>query len=60
MSELNEEGVAAILGLIIKTVGEVVIPQSSVVEGLPEGSGVRIEFDQETDALRVKIVEVNK
>lgn len=58
MTGLNDEGLAAILGLVIKTVGEVTITRESVEEGLPENSGVRVEFDALTDSLAVKIVDV--
>lgn len=60
MSELTDEGLAAILGLVIKTVGEVKIPHSSVEEGLPENAGVRVEYNEKTDMLTVKIVTVGE
>lgn len=60
MAELNDEGLAAILGLVIKTVGEVKIPRESVEEGLPENAGVRVEYNEEADTLTVKIVAVGE
>ncbi len=44
MSNVNEEGVAAVLGLVLLTFenSEVRIPKARVEAGLPENSGIQV------------------
>lgn len=55
---MNDEGVAAILGLVLlANGGEVRISQKQLEDGLPENSGVRVFTDELTQELVVQIQE---
>lgn len=62
MSEMEnilegDAGVAAVLGLIIVNQGgEVRIPAEAVEQGLPANSGVRVDYDAQTDELVIAVV----
>lgn len=60
MTEENEvERIAAILGFVLKEIGEdVLISSDSITAGLPPGCGVHVEFDDKRDVLVVGIREV--
>lgn len=54
----GDEGVAAVLGLVIlHQGGEVRIPGSLIEEGLPPNSGVRVQYDPKTDELVIDVAE---
>jgi hypothetical protein len=54
---VNEEGVTAVLGLVLLTQPdhEVRVPIEIIENGLPADSGVQVYQDQETDELVIKI-----
>jgi hypothetical protein len=55
---MKDEGVAAILGLVLLTHdGEVRVPAEVVENGLPDNSGVRIYTDDITEELVVQIAK---
>ena len=54
----GDEGVAAVLGLVIlHQGGEVRIPGSLIEEGLPPNSGVRVQYDAQKDELVIDVTE---
>ena len=57
MSGINEEGVTAVLGLVLLTQpgNEVRVPIETIEKGLPANSGVQVFQDQETEELVVRI-----
>ena len=57
MSDINEEGVTAILGLVLATQpnSEVRVPLATIEKGLPSNSGVQVFQDLKTDELVVRI-----
>lgn len=55
----SAEELAAIIGLLaIHNGGDIRVPMDVLRNGLPEGSGIRVEFDQENDEMVVGIREV--
>lgn len=59
MSDINEEGITAVLGLVLLTQpdNEVRVPIEVIEGGLPANSGVQVYQDLETDELVVRIQE---
>lgn len=57
MSDINEEGITAVLGLVllVQPDREVRVPIETVAAGLPSNSGVQVFQDLETDELVVRI-----
>lgn len=53
---MNDEGVTAILGLVLVAVGgEIRVPVEVLQNGLPQGYGVRVTQDPSTDELVVSL-----
>lgn len=54
---MNDEGVVALLGLVLMTVegNEVRVPAETIEAGLPENSGVQVYRDEMADELVIKI-----
>lgn len=61
---MNDEGVVALLGLVLLTVApenlEVRVPATVLETGLPENSGVQVFKDELTDELVIKIESYEK
>lgn len=59
---MNDEGIAAILGLVLMTQPDqtVEIPYETVEAGLPENSRVRVVKDPIKDIIRVTIEEIDE
>lgn len=59
MSDVNDEGIAAVLGLVLLTQPdtEVRVPIEIIEKGLPANSGIQVYQDQVTDELVVRITE---
>ncbi len=57
MSDINEEGVTAVLGLVLLTQPghEVRVPIEIIEKGLPANSGVQVYQDLASDELVVRI-----
>lgn len=57
MSDINDEGVTAILGLVLLTQPdhEVRVPLETIAAGLPSNSGVQVYQDLETEELVVRV-----
>lgn len=57
MSEINEGGITAVLGLVLLTQpgNEVRVPLETIEGGLPSDSGVQVYQDPLTDELVVRI-----
>lgn len=62
MSDINEEGVTAVLGLVLLTQPnyEVRVPEDTIAGGLPSNSGVQVFQDQETGELVVRIASYDE
>jgi hypothetical protein len=57
---MNDEGVAAMLGLaILAAGGEIRIPHEQVEDGLPSDSAVRVYRDEKSDELVLTITKVS-
>lgn len=54
---MNDEGVVALLGLVLMTIedNEVRVPATLLESGLPANSGVQVYKDEMTDDLVIKI-----
>lgn len=58
---MNDEGVAAVLGLVVVDAGgEIRIPYEAVEKGLPAESAVRVYRDEQSNELVVKIAGVEE
>lgn len=57
MSDINDEGITAVLGLVlmVQPNQEVRIPEDTIAGGLPSNSGVQVYQDQDTGELVVRI-----
>jgi len=62
VSDINEEGVTAVLGLVLLTQPnhEVRVPEDTIAGGLPSNSGVQVFQDQETGELVVRIASYDE
>lgn len=55
---MNDEGVAAVLGLVLlQHGGEVRVPADAVAEGLPSNSRVRVRWDDEELVVSVEKID---
>lgn len=62
MSDINDEGVTAVLGLVLLTQPnhEVRVPLETIADGLPANSGVQVFQDLDSEELVVRIQSYEK
>lgn len=62
MSDINDEGITAVLGLVllVQPNREVRVPENVIAGGLPSNSGVQVYQDQKTGELVVSIQSYNE
>lgn len=62
MNDINDEGVTAVLGLVLLTQPkhEVRVPIETIAKGLPANSGVQVYQDLASDELVVRIASYDE